>query len=434
MSHHSDTSSTHLEEDDEAFLDLDDPSNQVLDDGEHDDEHPQDDEDDEDDAPEVAQPVEGDAAAQAGAAPIDLNEVPDIEPERDDAVALFEAPDRKPLHCVHISPSDTSVVAVAGEGDEVFILSLPSSVAADEAPSRHLSVVATLRGHTDTVTKLAFSPNGEMLASGGMDMTIRIWNCATWELLHTLADLSGEIETILWHPSSLALVGSAADAQAALWNAKKGTLAMYFVGHRQSVTCTMWTADHKKLITGSTDGSIIIFNPKTGEQEALIHKDLSADVAGISSMQLLSEDVLVAGCDDGTVHLVSIGKGKAVAHLEEVHEQCIEAIGLSANGKLYATSSCDCKLVVWNAADHTKRAVFDVKEGVIPLAWVEHFLIAAYSDGCVRVWDGRSVATEPVITWQGHRRMIIDMVVDAPRKRCITACDDGTLRVFAITQ
>lgn len=420
MSRNSDTSSQHLEEDDEAFLDLDDPNNQIIDDGENDSEIPHDDDDDDDDGPEPAPEAE----EASGPAPVDLNEVADIEPERDDAAAVFQAPDKKPLHCVHINPVNSSIIAVAGEGDEVFILT--------EQDGKALTLTATLSGHTDTVTSLVFSPNGELLASGGMDMTIRIWNTATWELLHVLADLSGEIETILWHPSSLALVGSATDAQAALWNAKKGTLAMYFVGHRQSVTCTLWSADHKKLITGSTDGTIIVFNPKTGEQELMVQKDLSPDTAGISSLYLLSDDIVVAGCDDGTVHLVSITKGKAVAHLKEVHEQCIESISVSGNGKLYATSSCDCKLVVWHTADHSMRAVFDVKESIIPAVWVDNFLLAGYSDGCVRVWDGRSVSPDPVLTWKGHRRMIFDLVVDPVKKRCFTACDDGTLRLFAL--
>jgi WD40 repeat protein len=419
MSRNSDTGSQQLEEDNEAFLDLDDPENQILDDGEND--VAVEDDDDDDDVPETAPEPE----AETGPAPVDLNDVADIEPERDDAVASFQAPDKKPLHCVHINPANSSVIAVAGEGDEVFILTEQDST---------LLLTATLRGHTDTITELAFSPNGELLASGGMDMTIRIWSCATWELLHVLSDLSGEIESILWHPSSLALVGSATDAQAALWNAKKGTLAMYFVGHRQSVTCTLWSADHKKLITGSTDGSIIVFNPKTGEQEVMVQKDLSPDTAGISSMRLFNEDIVIAGCDDGTIHLVSITKGKAVAHLQELHEQCIESISISGNGKLYATSSCDCKLVVWHSADHTKRAVFDVKEAVIPAVWVDNYLIAGFSDGCVRVWDGRSMAPEPVITWKGHRRMIVDLVVDPVKKRCFTACDDGSLRLFAIPE
>jgi len=423
MSRQSDAGSSHLEEEEEAFLDLEDPENKILDDGDED--HDGDEMEDEAGEKEGAEGEE-EEAEPAPAPFIDLNDAPDVEPERDDSTATFIARDKKPLHVVRLHPNNSSIAAVAGEGDEIYIVDVNLSAVGE------LAAAHVLKGHTDTITHLSFSPNGEILASGSMDMTIKLWNTTTWELLHTLADLSGEIETLLWHPSSLALVAGAADAQAALWNVKKGTLAMYFVGHRQSVTCALWTPDNKKLVTGSADGSLILFNPKTGEQEITIAKDLSPDTAGITTMQFLSDDLLIAGCEDGTVHLVSISKAKAVAHLEEVHEQSIESIAVMDNGALYATSSCDCKVIIWNAQDHSKRVVLEVGESVIPATWVLNFIVAGCSDGVLRVWDGRSTSQDPVFAFVGHRRMVLDFAVDASNQRMITASDDGMLKVFGL--
>lgn len=435
MSRNSDTSSNHaLEEEDEAFLDLEDPNNEILDDG--DDREQVDDSEDEgaEGSAPTAESARADngnandadeADAPSGANVIDLNEVPDIEPEQDHSIATFTAKDRKPLHVVRVSPKDASIIAAAGESDEIYILKFDSE-------GKTLNCIATLEGHTDTIAKLSFSPNGETLASGSLDTTVKLWDCNTWTLLHTFQDLSGEIETLLWHPSSLALVAGASDAQAALWNVKKGTLAMYFVGHRQGVTSALWTPDTKKLVTASSDGTLVIFNPKTGEQETTIAKDLSPDAAGVSAITFLSDDVVLVGCDDGTIHLVSISKAKVVAHAPEIHEQCIESMSVNSNKTLYLTAACDCKVVVWNAQDHSARVAIDVGESVIPASWAGPYVLAGCSDGSLRVWDGRSSAQQPIFVATGHKRMILDFAVDESSRNVFTASDDGTVKVFSL--
>ena len=441
-----------LEEDDEeAFIDLDDPDNEILDedkeppiqeeedDNEGDGEDGKEDNNDESSPANDAQPESAVPAAPA-ANVVDLNVVEDVVPDRDDAVSCFAPaphPDgsRKAIHALStLAVSDEAssklIVAAAGEADLVFILEL-------QGDGSSVREIATLTGHTDTITQVQFSPNGTILATAGLDTTVQLWDVATWSSLFVLTDLSGEIATLLWHPSSLALFAGGSDGQGALWNVKKGSVAMYFGGHRGGITASLWTNDFKKLVTGSTDGSVIIFSPKTGEAESTVAKDLSPDTAGVSQLLLITDDVLVVGCEDGTMHLVSLSKQKCVAHLKELHEQCIESIQLAPAGlPFYASSSCDMKIVVWNTTDHSPRNVITVGESVIPLLWHGPHLVAGCSDGGVRVWDGRSAQQEPQQVFLGHRRMVLALshaaAASCPRL-LVSGSDDGSVRVFPLS-
>ena len=55
----------------------------------------------------------------------------------------------------------------------------------------------TLNGHTSTVTSVCYSPNGQYLASGSWDNSIRIWNTNNGQLLHTLNGHTSEVSYCL---------------------------------------------------------------------------------------------------------------------------------------------------------------------------------------------------------------------------------------------
>lgn len=435
-----------LEEAEEAFIDLEDPNLEILDDGEDYNAAQSRSADEEGSAPrdpaaEDSENEEEDAdngSPQQDAEMEDLNAMPDREPERDDAAVTFSAPGGKPIHALALHPKNSRIFAASGEGEEVYILEVPEDLGhtADASTTSGFTLLYTLKGHTDTISLLSFSPNGEWLATGSLDSTVGLWSTSTWERVHSLTDLYGEIMSLLWHPSSLVLVAGADDAQAAMWNVAKGTLAMYFVGHRGPVTCCVWSPDHKKLVTGSTDGTVGIYNPKTGEQEVNVTKDLSPDNAGVTVLTFVNADQFVAGCEDGTMHVLSLKAGKVVSHFDELHEQAVESLQMNKAGTLLLSASCDCRVIVWNVADFSPRTVLEVGESVIPACWAGEYLVAAgCSDGDVRVWDGRSTVQEPLDDFMGHRRMILRLAVSDSGAGAPIVCsggDDGLVKCFQL--
>lgn len=71
---------------------------------------------------------------------------------------------RSVVHTVAFSPVDTSLVASAGENGNIKLWALQNDT------------VTMLRGHSDTVNAVAFSPTGELLASCGDDYRFKLWN------------------------------------------------------------------------------------------------------------------------------------------------------------------------------------------------------------------------------------------------------------------
>ena len=460
--------------------------------------------------------------------PQSLEKVYDEEDEQGNAYPEdYEGEDRPyyeriaALHGLAVHPTNPGLAAVAGESEKAYIFEYPTgealkakaaAKAAKRPPADHkdssytppqfehgvdpadaLPAKFTLAGHADTVTVVAFSPAGDTIATGSIDTTVKIWSVATGECLHTLTDLSGEVECLLWHPSGLALLAGASDAQTIMWNAKKGQVAMYYCGHRGTVTGLLWALGHKKVLSASADGSVMLFDAKTSEVEMAITKGLSDDQAGVLSMALLpvesavataaaaaspsaaadamtaNSETLVVGNEDGTMFVINLKSKKVVQKLAEVHSQGVEKIVPCTDPNyvticpFFVSVSCDCTVAVWNSRDFTCRSKIDIGEGIIAARWVRESVAVGCSDGVLRFFDTRTFLEQQTfdVPYQkekrfgddeddgeryyenfsnkgskalfGHRRMVFNLAVNCANDAIVSISDDGTARVFGLT-
>jgi WD40 repeat protein len=122
------------------------------------------------------------------------------------------------------------------------------------------------------VSAIALSPDGGILASGGTNLTITLWNLKTGEPIQTLKIdntptlVGGEIHALVFSPDGQQLavgmsigykdllIGNENSLQ--LWNVQTGTPIVRWQGHTDTVNSIAFTADGKTLISGSSDGSI----------------------------------------------------------------------------------------------------------------------------------------------------------------------------------
>ncbi len=134
------------------------------------------------------------------------------------------------------------------------------------------AIVKTLKGHTNLVTAVAFSPDNKLLASGGWDKTARIWNLQTGQTTHVL-QASGDVaymgrfgprhhtlklpvDSVAFSPDSKLLATGGADHFTRLWEVVAGTLAQTFAGPTMPVSAVAFSPDGKRLASSSLDRTI----------------------------------------------------------------------------------------------------------------------------------------------------------------------------------
>jgi WD40 repeat protein len=110
--------------------------------------------------------------------------------------------------------------------------------------------------HTNDVRCLAFSSDGQRFVSGGHDRVLKVWDTQSWKLLHEQSDLTGEVETVAFHPKdNHVLAWGSTDATVKLWNT--ATEEVHTLrGHKSWVMSVTFGPDGEWLASGSLDGTI----------------------------------------------------------------------------------------------------------------------------------------------------------------------------------
>ena len=328
--------------------------------------------DEEDDAPMSDSDDDEPGAGAADMEDRDAALGDEIEPPSDDAVAVVTAHAAPVFSCAW-SPTDGAVFATGGGDDVAFLHRVSDAASAPRTSSAPPADVtsAALRGHTDTVSSLSFNHDGSLLASGGLDGKALVWSVADPALPpRALEGPGGGLEWVRWHPKGNVLLAGSEDFTAWMWNAADGALMQVFAGHSNSVSCGGFSPDGKTVATGSFDGSLRLWAPRTGECSTLFmgHPYHDGPVTCLD-FHPSTEGLLLTGSEDNTARLVSGVSGKVLGTLA-AHAETIECVGLSGDFPFAASGAIDAKLVVWDLNTLQPRTTLQHDKAVSALRWI----------------------------------------------------------------
>ncbi|QDV34410.1 WD40 repeat domain-containing protein [Tautonia plasticadhaerens] len=280
----------------------------------------------------------------------------------------------------------------------------------------------TLTGHTEWETDACtFSPDGTMLASTGTDRQILVWDLATGNLRHRLADQPFRATTLAFSPDG-ATLACGGDKTVRLWDMRTGQLGRTLTGHRDWVCTVAFSPDGTTLASGSCDWSFhrghdwprpawrgtercewrlwdaasgdlkraeaesgrflsLAFAPDgtslacgIGAEVRLY--DLASEVPGrvvtshhhgVTSVAFAPDgDAIISGSHDHTIKRTSLATGREQWHTPGAFEQ-VNSVVLTEDGALLATGSSDGRFALG-----VREAG---AEGIGP--------------GAVRLWDAR---------------------------------------------
>ncbi|MEL6813719.1 MAG: hypothetical protein AAFP03_02770 [Cyanobacteria bacterium J06598_3] len=303
-----------------------------------------------------------------------------------------------------------------------------------------------LEGHSEQVRAIAYSPNGESLASVSDDGTLKVWQADGSQARSVVVDAHPEnprlnsraldvayspdggliavaqsngavtlwpagdagaqeivprkiaahsdwVTAVAFHPEGGGIATAGRDGAIKLWAVADGQLLKTFRGHKGWVNSISWSPDGQRLVSGGEDQRIRLWDVASGQSvwERVGHGQRVASVA-------FSEDGqwVASGGGDRTVKLWGMKDlaGKTSVQIIGDHDDQVNDVAFSADGKSLLSVGADRHVKVWRVEEGAPIADFQGHGGeVLAAAWRpngrsdKQQIASSSRDNTVRLWQ-----------------------------------------------
>ena len=208
-------------------------------------------------------------------------------------------------------------------------------------------VIVTIGSHERSVTSIVFSPSNEKhAASGSDDTTIRIWNIERRELaVRPLRGHRDTVSAIAYSPDGTRLVSGSSDKTVRIWNSETGHLLSILHRHYDSVKSIGYSPNGPRILSASLDNTIRVLDAQSGQ---IICGPINGHNKLVDSMCFSPDGTqILSGSDDKTARVWDAITGLLLFPPFSGHTHRVSSICFSPDGRHFATGSDDCTIRIW---------------------------------------------------------------------------------------
>jgi WD40 repeat protein len=315
----------------------------------------------------------------------------------------------------------------------------------------------TLRGHSDAVSGLAYSPDGTRLASASWDDTVRVWDVFTGqEALPPLRGHTADVCAVAYSPDGRKLASASYDLTVRVWDAVTGQEVLPPLrGHTRPVLSVAFSPDGRRLVSGGAssgtagDLSVRLWDVTTGKEVTLSFFKGQNDT--VYSVAYSPDGRWFAAAHPGShLRVWDAATGELKHDLLAATSGAL-AVAFSPDGRRFASGSQEGTITVWDVATgRLLRMLTGHTSGATSVAFTPdgRRLASSSMGGVIKVWDWNAMSAEeprtiavPVrdhswqsreepLTLKGHTASVYQVTFSPDGMQLASAGADGTIRVW----
>jgi WD40 repeat protein len=321
---------------------------------------------------------------------------------------------------------------------------------APELPDHVTRVFGNLRlRHSHEVWTIAFSPDGQRLASAGRDRTVRIWDMSSGREVLTYLGHYDYLRAVAFSPDGKTIASAGGEKEVRLWDAHTGKDIRTFAGAANYLTTLAFSPDGKLLATGSDDRKVRLYEVATG----ILKRTTEEEIQGmIQAVAFHPEGKLLAVASaDGSVRVWNVPRlledpkqpafwqktspGGSSYHVAFSPDGKTLAKCSPTGAELYHTPSPEVSgIQAQNPRLEIKPPEGRGRFNCLTFSKDGKLLFTGGTDNMVRLWDAQT--GQALGQFQGHTGEIKALAYNAATSQLASASTDYTIRLwqFAIVE
>jgi WD40 repeat protein len=245
----------------------------------------------------------------------------------------------------------------------------------------------SIQAHNTTISCLKFDPDGKFFATSGIESIVKVWDTNSGECRQILSGHTAPIWKIAFHPNGTQLMSGSEDGTAKLWDLATATCVHTFEHPAAVKAIAISQGDGSQLVTGGGDGVLKLWEMETG----------------------------------------------ACVWTKSAHQSDISSLSWSQSGKIFASSSHDRTVKIWDLAGNCLQTLTGHRERVLSCQIDPQgkFLISGGADRVLKLWDLTTGTCIKTLT--GHTTWVTTVAWTTDGQTIVSGSIDRTVRIWQVS-